>query len=680
YRLVLLLSLTPLAGLAAHSFHGEVLSPNFPQGYPNEVERTWNISVPEGFGIELRFTHIDIEPSEGCTYDYVKVTSEDNELGLFCGQRQQTKKGSEFQETLYSPFNKMTITFKSDFSNEVRYTGFAAYYVAKDVDECEEMSDYTCQHYCNNFIGGYECSCRPGYTLGKDQKSCEASCSGDVFTDLSGVITSPEYPKPYPRNAQCSYEIQLDEGFQVILTFVEKFDVEKDSMSNCIDTLKVKAGGKEFGPFCGNKVPAKIETGSNMVKIIFHTDNIGDNQGWKIQYSKTAKSCPREVTANSRMEPQQERYEFKDTVHVTCLEGYEIVEGKFDVREFVSKCQRDGTWSSSYQCTLVDCGDPLEVDNSKATFLTEEDVTTYQAKVKYSCKEQFYQMKALGDGTYTCSANGEWKNDKDGSNPPECIPVCGKPSVPFEDIQRIIGGSPAKLGNFPWQVYIVGNEKGGGALISDQWVLTAAHVVDSQAQPHMYAGLTNRNKLDDNSVAHLIKERTFLHADWANGQKDFNNDIALVKLKHKVQMGQNVSPVCLPGKESKYTLQKNRLGHISGWGRTLKRDEAVVLMKAKVPVVALDDCKASLIGRGEVTDSSFTDNMVCAGSEGIDSCQGDSGGPLVFQDPFKAGHYFVGGIVSWGLECGSLGVYTKVSNYLDWIEKVMKGGEDSKAL
>jgi hypothetical protein len=53
--------------------YGEILSPNYPQAYSNEIEKSWDIEVPEGFGIHLYFTHLDIELSEKCTYDSVQV-------------------------------------------------------------------------------------------------------------------------------------------------------------------------------------------------------------------------------------------------------------------------------------------------------------------------------------------------------------------------------------------------------------------------------------------------------------------------------------------------------------------------------------------------------------------------------------------------------------------------------
>lgn len=59
----------------AASMYGEISSPNYPQVYPNDVQESWDIQVPSGYGIRLYFTHMDLEPSQNCEYDFVKVLS-----------------------------------------------------------------------------------------------------------------------------------------------------------------------------------------------------------------------------------------------------------------------------------------------------------------------------------------------------------------------------------------------------------------------------------------------------------------------------------------------------------------------------------------------------------------------------------------------------------------------------
>lgn len=84
------------------------------------------------------------------------------------------------------------------------------------------------------------------------------------------------------------------------------------------------------------------------------------------------------------------------------------------------------------------------------------------------------------------------------------------------------------------------------------------------------------------------------------------------------------------------------------------------LRKVTVPVVSRTTCRA------EYGTSAITDNMFCAGvtAGGKDSCSGDSGGPIV--DSSKV----LQGVVSWGYGCAEAnyaGVYTRIGNFVDWI-------------
>ena len=53
--------------------------------------------------------------------------------------------------------------------------------------------------------------------------------------------------------------------------------------------------------------------------------------------------------------------------------------------------------------------------------------------------------------------------------------------------------------------------------------------------------------------------------------------------------------------------------------------------------------------------------------DGLDTCQGDSGGPLSVQSKTRLDALDQVGIVSWGYGCGGIGIYTRVSTYVQWI-------------
>ncbi|XP_074839718.1 complement C1s subcomponent [Carettochelys insculpta] len=680
-----------LAWADAVPMYGEILSPNYPQAYPNDVKESWEISVPPGYGIRLYFTHLDIEPSQGCEYDFVEILSGDLVKGPLCGRKHSTDPASPILEEFYVPRNNLTLTFQSDFSNEERFTGFAAYYIAVDVDECMDFTEEACSHYCNNYAGGYFCSCPPEYFLHEDQKTCGVNCSGNVFTELSGEISSPNYPYEYAENSRCEYRVVLEPGYHVVLNIRSgDFDVEPaDSEGNCPDSLTFTDGHHHFGPYCGNKFPGPsvIKTKSNVLGIVFQTDKTAQGRGWKMRYSGDPISCPQIITPNSVLNPLKNTYVFKDSVVVTCVEGFEVVMGDDSLPSFHSRCQSNGEWSNSHhKCVPVNCDLPKTIDNGKVNYESGSEETQFGAIIRYECEEPYYALETKGDGKYQCSARGEWVSKEMGMDLPACVPVCGFPSESIQEQQRIFGGTQAKPGNFPWQVFFH-SPKAGGVLISERWVLTAAHIFDyPSGRLQMYAGVTNTQpqELQKGDAVQLVEEMVIIHPEWtkvANPEErtNFDNDIALLRLKEPVKMGPKISPLCLPGSSPEYELTEGRLGYISGWGRTEKRNKASNLMMARIPVVNMEKCRS--VKPKPPADSrtyQFTANMICAGDGKKDSCAGDSGGAYAITDPHNDSQYYVGGLVSWGPECGTYGLYTRVGRYRDWILETMRKYEEAQ--
>lgn len=269
------------------------------------------------------------------------------------------------------------------------------------------------------------------------------------------------------------------------------------------------------------------------------------------------------------------------------------------------------------------------------------------------------------------------------------ISVCGKPEKHPSSAGRILGGKDANLGELPWQLLIKQPKRGGASLINDRWAVTAAHVVENveETSLNLYGGLVD-GRTTSNTLSNVVvmdSERIIIHPNYIKGLQDrtnFDNDIALIRLASRVTLGPNLLPICLP--EPNMSLMENEQGTVSGWGRTDKGTNifatSYMLKYAHIGVYSLTDCEntPSISSNKRMI---FTNNMFCAGAQGMDSCRQDSGGPFVSpmlvegKEPF-----YLTGIVSWGPPCHQRhykGYYTKVENYVDWIKETIDAVEKS---
>ncbi|XP_078414343.1 mannan-binding lectin serine protease 1-like isoform X2 [Cetorhinus maximus] len=139
-----LLLLPAAFGFQLSDMFGEIQSPGFPTAYGDNIYQTWNISVPSGFVIKLYFSHFSLEPSYRCDYDHVKILMERKQLAKLCGETSTDTEEAPGDKQFYSTGNNMTVIFRTDYSNEKSYIGFAAHYAAVDWRGVQEI-----QHKCN---------------------------------------------------------------------------------------------------------------------------------------------------------------------------------------------------------------------------------------------------------------------------------------------------------------------------------------------------------------------------------------------------------------------------------------------------------------------------------------------------------------------------------------------------
>ncbi|CAC5409322.1 Chymotrypsin-like elastase family member 2B,Prostasin,Transmembrane protease serine 3,Transmembrane protease serine 11F,Trypsin,Transmembrane protease serine 11E,Tryptase gamma,Transmembrane protease serine 9,Transmembrane protease serine 11D,Trypsin V-B,Tryptase delta,Cationic trypsin,Transmembrane protease serine 11G,Transmembrane protease serine 7,Cationic trypsin-3,Transmembrane protease serine 5,Polyserase-2,Tryptase,Transmembrane protease serine 11A,Tryptase alpha/beta-1,Plasminogen,Chymotrypsinogen len=233
-----------------------IVSPNY--GYGNYYPRLrclWRIFAPSGYLIRLHFTYFDIEFSQNCLYDALTITDGTSPSGdvltTLCGQM--------FPDDVLSKTNSVVLTFVSDDNKSG--SGFNITYTIENKTEVDN----------GNIV---EKLCRNGTVISKN--------------DSQGEILSPGYAlgRKYPTNINCSWFIEAPMGKVISLTFND-FEVENerdchfDSMSifdrtNGVDTL--------IQTLCGPAYPNRLTSTSNLLFMVFHSDDSDTRSGFNITY------------------------------------------------------------------------------------------------------------------------------------------------------------------------------------------------------------------------------------------------------------------------------------------------------------------------------------------------------------------------------------------------------------
>ncbi|XP_054003585.1 proclotting enzyme-like isoform X1 [Hylaeus anthracinus] len=245
---------------------------------------------------------------------------------------------------------------------------------------------------------------------------------------------------------------------------------------------------------------------------------------------------------------------------------------------------------------------------------------------------------------------------------------------------RVVGGEEALPGRWPWMaaIFLHGSKRTefwcGGSLIGPRHILTAAHCTRDQRQrPFAARQFTVRLgdidlERDDEPSAPETYAVKKIHAHPKFSRVGFYNDIAVLELTRPVRKSPYVIPICMP--QSRYRNERfaGARPTVVGWGTTYYGGkESTVQRQAVLPVWRNEDCNAAYF-------QPITSNFLCAGYSqgGKDACQGDSGGPLMLR---ADGRWIQIGIVSFGNKCGEPGypgVYTRVTEYTDWIKSNLK--------
>ncbi|XP_077303190.1 serine protease 33-like [Lithobates pipiens] len=247
--------------------------------------------------------------------------------------------------------------------------------------------------------------------------------------------------------------------------------------------------------------------------------------------------------------------------------------------------------------------------------------------------------------------------------------VCGSPLVS----SRIVGGTDALDGQWPWQVAVLGETADGeylcgGSLISPEWVMTAAHCINHPIQVSKYKVYLGVHQLGVISSHTVVANVSFIVANGNYIDTTSPGDIALLQLDAPITYTEYIMPICLPS--STTTFPCGTECWVTGWGSRHYGGSVVfyeTLQEVMVPLIDLNTCQAMQESAGSTSHIQY--DQICAGYKdgGKDSCQGDSGGPLVCK---VQGIWYQVGVVSWGMGCAEPnfpGVYTLVTAHQAWI-------------
>ncbi|XP_046400502.1 phenoloxidase-activating factor 3-like [Ischnura elegans] len=274
---------------------------------------------------------------------------------------------------------------------------------------------------------------------------------------------------------------------------------------------------------------------------------------------------------------------------------------------------------------------------------------------------------------------------------------------------RIFGGENAMPGEFPWntlieseQTYFPGKFSYVcvGSLITDRYVLTAAHCVAKYgyivrsvvlgeynietvndpclAVEKLFLEIVSGKPCETDPPLKVNVECTIVHPKYSNKTLKHPNDIALIRTEKPVVFTAYIEPICLPVGEFNVRI-KEELDYrtkltVSGWGKTMNESMTSIPMKADIYLMDEETCKS--------WHNFMDEEKLCAGEKnGKSACRGDSGGPLFTRKMMETNEIGEGeiahqkrpkaiqvGIISTGSSgCDEPSLFTYIPNYLPWI-------------
>nr|XP_033812744.1 CUB and sushi domain-containing protein 2 [Geotrypetes seraphini] len=281
-----------LCGGYTQGASGTILSPGFPDFYPNNLNCTWVIETSHGKGVFFTFHTFHLENG----HDYLLITENGSftqPLKRLTGSRLPAPIGAG----LYGNFTAQ-IRFISDFS--MSYEGFNITFSEYTLEPCEEpeVPPYSIRKGLQFGVGDVLVfSCFPGYRLegvsritclggrrrvwSSPLPRCVAECGSSV-SGTQGVLLSPNYPSNYNNHHECIYSIQTQPGKGIQLR-ARVFDLQAGDVLKVFDGTNSSA--RLLGAFSATEMLGRtLNSTSSSIWLEFITDTENTSRGFELQY------------------------------------------------------------------------------------------------------------------------------------------------------------------------------------------------------------------------------------------------------------------------------------------------------------------------------------------------------------------------------------------------------------
>ncbi|TSN48501.1 CUB and sushi domain-containing protein 1 [Bagarius yarrelli] len=309
-----------------------ILSPGFPGNYPGNLDCTWRILLPIGFGAHIQFLNFTTEDN----HDFLEVRNGPQHSSALIGQYS----GSELPAPLLSTTHETVIHFYSDHSQNRQ--GFRLTYQAYELQNCQDPYPFPNGYIIHSdFSAGQSLTfeCFPGYILigypvltcqhGTNRKwnhpfpRCEAPCGYNV-TALNGTVFSPGYPNEYPDSQDCQWLITVPHGHGVYINFTL---LQTEPVTDYIAVWDgPEQSNAQLGIFSGNTALESAYSTFNQVLIKFHSDF--STSGFFVLnfHAYPLKKCsPPPAVDEAEILYEDGEYEIGDVVRYQCLPGFTLI-------------------------------------------------------------------------------------------------------------------------------------------------------------------------------------------------------------------------------------------------------------------------------------------------------------------------------------------------------------------